>query len=180
MPSTFENFTLGTTAGGATPIQTDDFVVGYDTSVLNGERRWPITTLAQSVSGIMDAQLTNDINSILATSSTSVKAWAVIRWPDGGTGSTPTLMADYNVSTVVREGTSGKAVRINFTNQIVGQKAVITSGGQNGSYLSDIGGGAGFDTSTPLNNNGFVIIEYEEAGIVDPGDYIWQTVVIFA
>jgi hypothetical protein len=174
MPSTLENFTLSAVAAP------DDFIVGYDTATLNGERRWTVSTIANAVSGIMDAQLTNDINSILATSSTSVKAWAVIRWPDGGAGVTPTLMADYNVSTVVREGTSGKSVRINFTNQIVGQKAVITSGGQNGSYLSDIGGGGSFDTSIPLNNNGFVIIEYEEAGIVDPGGYIWQTVVIFA
>ncbi len=62
MPSTFADFTLGTTAGGATPIQTNDFVVGYDTSVLNGERRWPITTLARSVSSIMSEEIINKID----------------------------------------------------------------------------------------------------------------------
>ncbi len=61
MPSTFDNFTLGTTAGGATPIQTDDYVVGFDTAVLNGERKWRITTLAQSVSSVIESQLTNKI-----------------------------------------------------------------------------------------------------------------------
>jgi hypothetical protein len=56
MPSTFDNFTLGTTAGGATPIQADDYVVGFDTAVLNGERKWRVSTLAQAVSAIIDSE----------------------------------------------------------------------------------------------------------------------------
>ena len=52
MPSTLANFT---SAAVAAP---DDFIVGYDTATLNGERRWTVSTIANAVSGIMDEQLT--------------------------------------------------------------------------------------------------------------------------
>jgi len=42
MPSTFEDFTTGTSVAG------DDYIVGYDTAVLGGERKWTATTMAES------------------------------------------------------------------------------------------------------------------------------------
>jgi hypothetical protein len=47
MPSTLENFTLSAVAAP------DDFIVGYDTATLNGERRWTVSTIANAVSGII-------------------------------------------------------------------------------------------------------------------------------
>lgn len=52
MAINFNSFTTGT-VGGANPIQTDDFVVGFDTAVPGGERKWAITTLANAVSGVI-------------------------------------------------------------------------------------------------------------------------------
>jgi len=57
MPSTLAQFTLGTTAAS------DDFIVGYDTAVLGGERRWSVSTMANAISGVMNTQLDNLINS---------------------------------------------------------------------------------------------------------------------
>jgi hypothetical protein len=51
MPSTLENFTLSAIAAS------NDFIVGYDTAALNGERRWTVSTIANAVSGIMTPQL---------------------------------------------------------------------------------------------------------------------------
>jgi len=44
MASTLENFTTGST------IATDDFIVGYDTAVLGGERKWRYNTIVNSLS----------------------------------------------------------------------------------------------------------------------------------
>jgi len=51
MPSTLSDFT---SAAVAAP---DDFIVGYDTATLNGERRWTLSTIANAVSGIMQPAL---------------------------------------------------------------------------------------------------------------------------
>jgi hypothetical protein len=108
MPSTFDNFTLGTTAGGATPIQADDYVVGFDTAVLNGERKWPITTLAQSVSSVMSQEITNKISqqAITVSSPAAAKAW--VNWTSDGTSTGAiNVTSSYNVTSVSRVGTSG-------------------------------------------------------------------------
>jgi len=57
MPSTLSDFT---SAAVAAP---DDFIVGYDTATLNGERRWTVSTIANSVSGVMSAELNNQFGS---------------------------------------------------------------------------------------------------------------------
>jgi hypothetical protein len=57
MPSTLAQFTLGTTAAS------DDFIVGYDTAVLGGERRWSVSTMANAISGVMNSQLVTLIDS---------------------------------------------------------------------------------------------------------------------
>ena len=46
MPSTLANFQLSAVAAP------DDFIVGYDEAVLNGERRWTVSTIANAVSGV--------------------------------------------------------------------------------------------------------------------------------
>jgi hypothetical protein len=51
MPSTFEDFATGTSA------QQNDWIVGYDTAVLGGERKWTVNTLAKAVSGAMELGL---------------------------------------------------------------------------------------------------------------------------
>ena len=61
MAINFNSFTTGT-VGGANPIQSDDFVVGFDTAVPSGERKWPITTLANAISGVMNDELIHKIN----------------------------------------------------------------------------------------------------------------------
>lgn len=48
MAINFDSFTLGTTQ----TIQSDDYVVGFDTAVPGGERKWTISTLANAVSSI--------------------------------------------------------------------------------------------------------------------------------
>jgi hypothetical protein len=53
MASTLADFTL---SGVAAP---NDFIVGYDEAVLDGERRWTLSTIAKAVSGIMSTQLGN-------------------------------------------------------------------------------------------------------------------------
>jgi len=53
MPSTLSDFT---SAAVAAP---DDFIVGYDTATLNGERRWTVSTIANAVSGVMNSELNN-------------------------------------------------------------------------------------------------------------------------
>jgi hypothetical protein len=53
MPSTLENFTLSAIAAP------NDFIVGYDTAVLYGERRWTVSTIANAVSGIITPSFTN-------------------------------------------------------------------------------------------------------------------------
>jgi hypothetical protein len=86
MAINFNSFTEGTTAGGATPIQTNDYVVGFDAAVPGGERKWAITTLAQSVSSVMNAELVNTINNtgvskIIAGSNVTITSTGA-----GGTG----------------------------------------------------------------------------------------------
>lgn len=54
MPSTFSDFTLGTT-----PPPSDDFLVGYDLAELGGERRWTVSTIAKAVSSLMTSELNN-------------------------------------------------------------------------------------------------------------------------
>ena len=44
MPSTFQDFTTGTSVAG------DDWIVGYDQAILGGERKWSATTMAESSS----------------------------------------------------------------------------------------------------------------------------------
>ena len=61
MAINFNSFTTGT-VGGANPIQSDDYVVGFDQAVPSGERKWPITTLANAISGVMNDELINKIN----------------------------------------------------------------------------------------------------------------------
>jgi hypothetical protein len=113
----------------------------------------------------------------LSASPTSAKAWAVVSWNDGSIGTTaPTLVNDYNISTAVREGTLGKVLKLNFTTPIIGYKAVVASSGRNGIFLSDTTGG----NTDPnlLNRNNYVLLNFQEAGEVDPG-LPWNCVVIF-
>ena len=48
MATTFADFTLSGIAAS------NDFIVGYDTATLNGERRWTVGTIANAVSGIIN------------------------------------------------------------------------------------------------------------------------------
>lgn len=61
MAINFNSFTTGT-VGGANPIQSDDYVVGFDQAVPSGERKWPITTLANAISGVMNDAIIEKIN----------------------------------------------------------------------------------------------------------------------
>jgi hypothetical protein len=54
MPTNFGNFTDTNNSP-----QNDDFVVGFDTPTSLGERRWKISSLANSVSSLMTTQLQN-------------------------------------------------------------------------------------------------------------------------
>jgi hypothetical protein len=122
MPSTFEQFRLGTTAGGVTPIQTDDFVVGYDTNALDGERRWPITTLAQSVSSVMSQEITNKINqqAITESSPAAAKAWVIFN----GTLANPITPTNaYNMGAITKNGTGDYT--LNFTNAMANTNYVL-------------------------------------------------------
>lgn len=65
MPSTLANFTEATTAPA------NDFIVGYDTAVLGGERRWTVATIANAVSGIMNQQLNNVFGTIISDNAPS-------------------------------------------------------------------------------------------------------------
>lgn len=56
MPSTFQDFTLSAVASP------DDFIVGYDTATLLGERRWTVSTIANTVSGIIQPSIIQNIN----------------------------------------------------------------------------------------------------------------------
>jgi hypothetical protein len=61
MAINFNSFTTGT-VGGANPIQSDDYVVGFDTAVPSGERKWQVTTLANAVSAVMNDAIIEKIN----------------------------------------------------------------------------------------------------------------------
>jgi len=50
---TLNDFTL---AGAAA---SDDFIVGFDTAVAGGERKWTVATIANAVSGVMTPELNN-------------------------------------------------------------------------------------------------------------------------
>jgi hypothetical protein len=58
MAINFDSFQEGTTS----TIQSNDYVVGFDTAVPGGERKWTVSTLANAVSGEMDPQLNNLLN----------------------------------------------------------------------------------------------------------------------
>ena len=107
MPSTLANFLSSAVAAP------DDFIVGYDTATLNGERRWTVSTLANAVSGIMNAQLDADIanatnTTVLSTSLSaapfSVKAWVNFNGTGTSTGSNLTIRSCYNITSVVDRG----------------------------------------------------------------------------
>lgn len=66
MAINFNSFTTGT-VGGVNPIQSDDFVVGFDTAVPSGERKWQVTTLANAISGVMSAAIVEKINQNLSS-----------------------------------------------------------------------------------------------------------------
>ena len=53
MAINFDSFTEGTTS----TIQTDDYVVGFDTAVPGGERKFRVSTIANAVSGIITPAL---------------------------------------------------------------------------------------------------------------------------
>ncbi len=55
MAINFDSFTEGTTS----TIQSNDYLVGFDTAVPDGERKYLVSTIANAVSGIMSTQLGN-------------------------------------------------------------------------------------------------------------------------
>ncbi len=55
MAINFDSFTEGTTSN----IQSNDYVVGFDTAVPGGERKFTLSTIANAVSGIMGSELNN-------------------------------------------------------------------------------------------------------------------------
>jgi hypothetical protein len=131
MPSTFSDFTLGTIAGGATPIQTDDFVVGYDTSVLNGERRWAITTLAQSVSSVMSQEITNKISQQAITESSPAAAKA---WVNFTVNSSNVIVQNnsFNIVGISTPSLNRFTVTVNFN--IEDDKPILMTGGLGGTF----------------------------------------------
>lgn len=164
MPSTFSDFTLGTTAGGATPIQTDDFVVGYDTSVLNGERRWPITTLAQSVSSVMRNEIINQTSSNLyLANDVNLTGLSALSY----SGSLPTNVkritilynnvsgAVLNLESFVRIGTGGYD-----TTGYIGGYGYTTSNGVADSFNTSTASGFYFtgDNAVSSTTNGYLIL----------------------
>ena len=56
---TLNDFTLARTAAS------DDFVVGFDTAVANGERKWTVSTIAKAVSGLIKDEMANFMNTTL-------------------------------------------------------------------------------------------------------------------
>lgn len=55
MAINFDSFTEGTTS----TIQSNDYVVGFDTAVPGGERKWTVSTLANAVSGLIQQEILN-------------------------------------------------------------------------------------------------------------------------
>lgn len=66
MAINFDSFTEGTTQ----TIQSNDYVVGFDTAVPGGERKYTVSTLANAVSGITKNALQNGLLSKLGSSVT--------------------------------------------------------------------------------------------------------------
>jgi len=83
MPSTLENFTLSAVAAP------DDFIVGYDTATLNGERRWTVSTIANAVSGITNlltpANFTGANQSLTANGWQKLPGGLIIQWINANT-----------------------------------------------------------------------------------------------
>jgi len=95
MPSTLENFTLSAVAAP------DDFIVGYDTATLNGERRWTVSTIANAVSGVMSPALQNLVNeqTITLSAPTGIVAYYAAT-------SAPTGWIECNGATVPNSGST--------------------------------------------------------------------------
>ena len=104
MAINFNSFTEGTTSN----IQSNDYVVGFDNTSPGGERKWTVSTLANAVSGIMDAQLNNDIianttNVTVLSASLSAARFSAKAWVNfNGSTTTPTVRSSYNVVSVTR------------------------------------------------------------------------------
>jgi hypothetical protein len=84
MASTLEDFLESGTA------EANDFLVGYDTAVLGGERRWTLSTIANAVSGIIAPAFANEFSEsygLFRKSDPSIVSW--------------TKTADFAVSTGV-------------------------------------------------------------------------------
>ena len=83
MASTLENFSSSTTAAS------DDWLVGYDTAVLNGERRWQLLTIANAVSGIIRQEMANHMKNTLTLGNYPYLEYAWVGAPNAAPQSIP-------------------------------------------------------------------------------------------
>ena len=117
MAINFDSFEEGTTS----TIQSNDYVVGFDTAVTGGERKYTLSTIANAVSGIMNAQLDADIanatnvtvlSASLSAAPFNAKAWVIFNGRINPTTGFNQIEKAYNVSSVADRGTAN--YRVNF------------------------------------------------------------------
>ena len=73
---------------------------------MSGERRWPITTLAQSVSSVMSEEITNKISqqAITESSPAAAKAWVNFNGEGTTSGQNLTIRSSFNITSVIDRG----------------------------------------------------------------------------
>ena len=173
MPSTLANFTL---SAAAAP---DDFIVGYDEAVLNGERRWSVSTIANAVSGIIAPSIqtyTSPTGLVAYFATTSApQNWiecngatilnsgstanlyaflAAAGWPFGGTGKIPDLRGKF----IRSNGTDGTYSSGTFgalqTDLLRNHVHSGTTGGQSANHTHEYDRNVSNNDTSGGNNNG--------------------------
>ena len=174
MPSTLANFTL---SAAAAP---DDFIVGYDEAVLNGERRWSVSTIANAVSGVMNTQLNNlidqkNVNQSVAYDNlnTDLKKRVVHAWVNFS-GVSGAIRNSYNVSSVSVFGTGQYG--INFTsNAASGNYAFAGMCGNGTENPASVAAESVIVTNT-LNNIITIMTVAHQSNAVN---FNWVSVIVF-
>ena len=126
---TLNDFTLAGTAAS------DDFVVGFDTAVANGERKWTVATIANAVSGVMATELNNAF----------FNTTDVIPIANGGTGQT-TAFAGLVALANGGASTGGKYLKVNAGNTALEYDTIDLSTADVTGVLPIANGGTGGST----------------------------------
>lgn len=111
----------------STSVANTDYIVGFNNSQKDGERRWSISTLM--------SKFAPDLK-------TTAKAWAVIKnTAAAGSGNGPyILQAGYNVNSVITSPSPGTgsnvgSLRVSFSSPITGIKCVLLSTTYGNAYI---------------------------------------------